>query len=66
MDAKQRFPHHVLGLENTADHPIRDRERDWPQPVEQPRVVCHAAPDPCRRLGPLDRFLIRQNQQLHG
>ena len=41
MHAHERFLHHVLGLGHASQHPIRDRERDRAQFVQQLFVVGH-------------------------
>jgi hypothetical protein len=43
MHAQERFLDHVLGLGDTAEHPVGDRERDRPQLVEQSLAIGHAA-----------------------
>jgi hypothetical protein len=43
MHPQQRFLHHVLGLGDTAEHPVGDRECDRPQLVEQSLAIGHAA-----------------------
>src|SRR5437660_1328078 len=50
MHPQQRFLHHVLGLGHAAEHPVRDRERDRPQPGKQLLAIGHAAASPSREL----------------
>jgi hypothetical protein len=46
MDPQQCLLDHVLGLGDTTEHPVGDRERDRPQLVEQALALGHAASPP--------------------
>src|SRR5262249_32627965 len=50
MHQQQRFLHQVLGLGDTAEHPVGDRERDRPQLVEQSLAIGHVTANPCRQF----------------
>jgi hypothetical protein len=43
VEAEQRLLDDVLGLGDAAEHPVCDRERDWPQLVKQLFAIGHAA-----------------------